>query len=167
MPLLASLENVAAVLPTAKAVATLLLPAPASTVLLLPSAAAMRELPITRQRDRVGRIATAAVAAAAAAARHPPSNTLLPAGITIETAALAAAADATVAAAGNSRIAHTRNLLSDASLTDSTPTVTVSEATPEAANTGTVTIYAPRADTVSKVHNWTPWIHPALIMQCP
>ena len=65
----------------------------------------------------------------------------------------AAAADTTVvSAAGSYRFSYTRrSLLSDASLTDPAATVTITPATPEAANTGTVTITAPMADTVRTV----------------
>ena len=156
-PLLATSESMAAGPPLPPSVvriptkaAVLLLPALASK-LLPPAAAMMHKLPATHQ-DRVGRAATAA---AAAAARAPPTNTLLAAGIPIETAALAssaaasgaAAADATVVA-GN-RFSHARGLLSDASLTDtSAPDVTVTASTPEAVNTGTFTLTAPNADTV-------------------
>ena len=60
----------------------------------------------------------------------------------------AAAVDTVVSAAGSYRFSYTRSLLSDASLTDPAATVTVTPATPEAANSGTVTITAPGADTV-------------------
>ena len=64
----------------------------------------------------------------------------------------AAAADtAVISAEGSSRFSYTRSLLSDASLTDPAATVTVTPSTPEAANTGTVTITAPMADTVRTV----------------
>ena len=72
----------------------------------------------------------------------------------------ASSADAAAAAENIFPFAR-RNLLSDASLTDSSATVTVTNANAEAANTGTVTINAPMADTVSaKWKHPIPSIHP-------
>ena len=161
-------------LPAAEEAATAVTLLPLAPPQSLPSTAFVRVplLPVAHQ-DRAGNVVTAVVVVSAAAETPLPLlvKRAMPAGITIAepagpsgrideaavVTATAAAGAASDAMAAGSRLSYTRNLLSDASLTDySDTTVTVTPATPEAANTGTLTIIAPRAETVRRCQQTTP-----------
>ena len=163
-----SLKPLPAAAEAATAVMILPAAAPALPQNLPPTAFVRVPLPPAARQDRAGNVVTAAVAAAAAGTllplmakratgiitiAEPGLSGLLDeaAVVTASAAAGAASAEAADATAAGSGFSHTRSLLSDASLTDySDTTVTVTPATPEAANTGTLTIIAPRAETVRK-----------------
>ena len=155
----AALQQPAGLLPVAATL--LLLPVVAS--ILLPPALVVHEQP-AKPVGSVGNVTAAAVVTAAAApAWLPPGKggggieapfsgriDERAAGLGTSAAAVGAAADATVA---DNRLTHTRNLLAsaDASITDfAAGAVTVTPATSEVDTSGTLTIMAPMADTVSK-----------------
>ena len=134
------LEAAAAMLIPAAAVTPLpsvaaMLPAIAAT--LLPSAAPM---PVVAVASVILPTAMAAIGGLTAITHD------------VTRATAASAEESTVLSGNRAVMSNTRKLLSDAVLLNATDaTVAVTDATPEAANDGTLTINAPMADTVNAV----------------
>ena len=122
----------------------LLLP-PVASMLLPPFASGARPLPVTRQGS-MDHFSTAA----AAAPPLPPAKTVpgypgIPRRAPSRPIALAVPAES---AGGTGAADAVDATAADVSLTDTAGTVTVTDTTPEAAFSGTMTINAPMADTV-------------------